>query len=89
MRLAQFDLFKEQKGFKPILLLDDIFDKLDDHRIAKLMEMVSGHLFGQIFITDARPERTDRILEDLTAEIRKFVVHNGTAVLAENTGTDS
>ena len=83
MRLAQFDLLKEQKGFKPVLLLDDIFDKLDDIRIAKLMEMVSGHLFGQIFITDARPERTSRILDNLSCQIRKFTVDNGTAILTE------
>ena len=81
MRLAQFEVIKQQKGFKPILLLDDIFDKLDDRRIAKLMEMVSGHLFGQIFLTDARPERTSRILENLSAEIRKFSVEKGVASL--------
>jgi len=83
MRLAQFDLLKELKGFKPVLLLDDIFDKLDDLRIAKLMEMVSGHLFGQIFITDARPERTARMLENLCSEIRKFKVDNGKVVLSD------
>ena len=74
MKLAQFEVIREQKGFKPILLLDDIFDKLDDLRIAKLMEMVSGHLFGQIFLTDARPERTSRILESLSSDILKFSV---------------
>ena len=89
MRLAQFEVIKEQKGFKPILLLDDIFDKLDDQRIAKLMEMVSGHLFGQIFLTDARPERTTRILENLSAEIRKFAVEKGEVSLIENTEVGS
>jgi DNA replication and repair protein RecF len=79
MKLAQFEVIREQKGFKPILLLDDIFDKLDDLRIAKLMEMVSGHLFGQIFLTDARPERTLRILENLSADICKISVKKGTA----------
>ncbi len=79
MKLAQFETIRKQKGFKPILLLDDIFDKLDDLRIAKLMEMVSGHHFGQIFITDARPERTSRILEDLSSEICKFYVKKGAA----------
>ena len=77
LKLAQFDLIHLEKGFKPILLLDDIFDKLDDHRIGKLIEMVSGNRFGQIFITDARPERTDRILETVEDEIRKIRVEQG------------
>lgn len=80
MKLAQFELLQQLKGFKPILLLDDIFDKLDDQRIGQLMNMVSGHLFGQIFITDARPERTARILEDLPSEIRKFNIDQGRVV---------
>jgi DNA replication and repair protein RecF len=45
-------LFYQQKGFKPLLLLDDIFDKLDDERVTKLMQMVSNNDFGQVFITD-------------------------------------
>ena len=79
LKLAQFELIHQEKGFKPILLLDDIFDKLDDHRIGKLIEMVSGNRFGQIFITDARPERTGRILETVQNDIRKIHVKRGKA----------
>lgn len=80
LKLAQFDLIRKHKGFKPILLLDDIFDKLDDHRIAKLMELVSGHTFGQLFVTDARPERTERIFEQLTnTEVMIFKIADGQA----------
>ncbi|WP_224999725.1 DNA replication/repair protein RecF [Cesiribacter sp. SM1] len=81
LKLAQFDLLREHKGFKPILLLDDIFDKLDDRRMARLMELVSGHAFGQLFVTDARPERSARLFKDLSeSEVVYFYVEKGTAV---------
>ena len=80
MKLAQFDCLKLEKGFKPVLLLDDVFDKLDDRRITKLIDMVSGHKFGQIFITDARPERTARILEKLESEVINFEVDQGAVI---------
>ena len=52
LKLAQYTFLYQQKGFKPLLLLDDIFDKLDEQRVTKLMQMVSDHDFGQVFITD-------------------------------------
>ena len=78
LKLAHFDIVKKHKNLKPILLLDDIFDKLDDNRINKLMEMVAQDAFGQLFITDARPERTEKIFEHIQAEIRIFHIENGT-----------
>ncbi|MCK5105083.1 MAG: DNA replication/repair protein RecF, partial [Cyclobacteriaceae bacterium] len=77
LKLAQFDIIQEEKGFKPILLMDDIFDKLDDHRIQKLTEMIEHHEFGQVFITDARPERTNHFLEKLSIEWKVITVDNG------------
>ena len=77
LKLAHFDSIKKNKNLKPILLLDDIFDKLDDERIGKLMEMVAQDAFGQLFITDARPERTEKIFENIRAEIRIFNIENG------------
>ncbi|MCD8541121.1 MAG: DNA replication and repair protein RecF, partial [Leadbetterella sp.] len=62
LKLAQFDSIHREKGLKPILLLDDIFDKLDDHRIESLIDMIRAGSFGQVFITDARPERTAEVL---------------------------
>jgi len=62
LKLAQFDCIHREKGLKPILLLDDIFDKLDDRRIERLIEMIHAGSFGQVFITDARPERTGEML---------------------------
>ncbi|MGR3811194.1 DNA replication/repair protein RecF [Jiulongibacter sp. NS-SX5] len=72
VKLAQFELLEKHKSKKPILLLDDIFDKLDDQRIEKLIEKIDDETFGQIFITDARPERTRRILEKVKADVRYF-----------------
>ena len=69
LKLAQFEIIKESKNLKPLLLLDDIFDKLDDHRIHQLVAMVANNTFGQIFITDARPERTQNISKSLKKEI--------------------
>ena len=48
---------------KPILLFDDIFDKLDESRVAKIIEMVNSDTFGQLFISDTHPERTEAILK--------------------------
>lgn len=72
LKLTHFDVVKNSKGYKPILLLDDIFDKLDDKRIAKLMAMVAGDAFGQLFVTDALPERAARILENIKADVKVF-----------------
>ena len=74
LKLAQFELLSKLKGSKPILLLDDIFDKLDDNRIKKLMELMSEGLFGQVFITDARPERTKGLFQEIAQEINLIVI---------------
>ncbi|HAS59961.1 MAG TPA: DNA replication and repair protein RecF [Algoriphagus sp.] len=77
LKLAQFQIFESAKGEKPLLLLDDIFDKLDDTRIAQMMQLISKHTFGQIFLTDARPERSQAILTELDSEVFFFGVENG------------
>ena len=63
LKLAQYDYIATRKKIKPILLLDDIFDKLDNLRIAQLLNMVGQHHFGQVFITDTDKERLRAILE--------------------------
>jgi len=83
LKLANYDFLKEQKGKEPILLLDDIFDKLDDNRIAKLIEMVASDQFGQIFITDARPERSIGFFEELNIDSSFFNVDSGLTSLLE------
>lgn len=77
LKLAQYAYVEKYKGFKPLLLLDDIFDKLDDHRMHKLMEMVSHHDFGQIFITDTGKERVLNIFNQIKVPVTLFEVING------------
>jgi DNA replication and repair protein RecF len=77
LKLAQFHVFKDIKKTKPILLLDDIFDKLDDLRIKKMIDLVADKEFGQLFITDARPERSKKILGGISAQTTYFDISDG------------
>ncbi len=70
MRLTQFELMEQLKGIKPILLLDDVFDKLDEKRVKRLLSLVENGFFGQVFISDARPDRSREILDGLACEKR-------------------
>ncbi len=63
LKLAQFEFMKKQGGVLPILLFDDIFDKLDETRVAKIVQMIDDKVFGQIFISDTHPERTEAIVK--------------------------
>jgi DNA replication and repair protein RecF len=78
LKLTEFQILAEQKMVKPILLLDDIFDKLDDLRIQQLMKLVSKGTFGQLFITDARQGRSKQILSEAGIGARLFVLENST-----------
>lgn len=77
LKLAQYAYLSKNKGFKPLLLLDDIFDKLDDNRITKLMQMVSHKDFGQIFITDTGKNRVEGIFRTIDVAITLFEVEKG------------
>ena len=72
MKLAQFEFVKKQSGVKPILLFDDIFDKLDETRVEKIIEMVNDDVFGQLFITDTHPERTENIVKSTHQSYKIF-----------------
>ena len=74
LKLAQFEMLTKVKGFPPLLLLDDIFDKLDDRRIQQLITMMVDGTFSQVFITDARPERTRQLLDNLGVEVKYFEI---------------
>ena len=74
LKLAQFDCIKQVKESHPILLLDDIFDKLDANRVKQLMELVSDQRFGQIFITDTDHGRVPGLFADIPVEFKKFTV---------------
>ncbi|MCM1452118.1 MAG: DNA replication and repair protein RecF [Clostridium sp.] len=77
MRLAQYEFLKEATGLTPLLLLDDIFDKLDATRVEKIMSVVSSPTFGQIFITDTNRKHLDEILQHGSGDYALWKVHNG------------
>ena len=68
LKFAQYEIMKRNYGFPPMLLLDDVFDKLDMGRISNLLKMVTGHDFGQIFITDSNKVRMSGIVDNLTSD---------------------
>lgn len=77
LKLAQYEMMYSLKNTKPILMLDDIFDKLDESRVSRLLALVSGEQYGQLFITDTHPERIAGIFERINVPVRKFVIDNG------------
>ncbi len=80
LRLAQFDFLKRTCGITPILLLDDIFDKLDAHRVENIINVASGadsSRFGQIFITDTNRKHLDDIIRSAGSDYRIFSVDHG------------
>lgn len=77
LKLAQYGFSKQLTGQSPILLLDDIFDKLDESRVKQIVNMVISHSFGQIFITDVNAERMKNILSEAAEEFMLFEVENG------------
>ncbi len=81
IKLAQFEYTRDIKGFKPVLLLDDIFDKLDENRVKKIIQLVSENSFGQIFITDTQKERIENIFIQINIDHMIFNVVDGTAVV--------
>ncbi len=74
LKLSQMNRIKELTGKTPILLLDDIFDKLDDTRVAQLIELVNREHFGQIFITDTSKERTEAVVRKINEESKIFEI---------------
>ncbi len=77
LKLAQFDFMKEISGLTPILLLDDIFDKLDKNRVEQIVKLVADDHFGQIFITDTNREHLDQMIGSLDAESQIFTIVEG------------
>ncbi len=78
LKFAQYEIMKDRYHYAPMLLLDDLFDKLDIGRIENLLTMVAGNDFGQIFLTDCDTERTKGIVERITADRAYFVASGGT-----------
>ncbi len=80
LKLAQFDFLKRISKINPILLLDDIFDKLDESRVKQIVRLVSEDNFGQIFITDTNREHLDEIITEIHQDARIFIVKNGLVI---------
>ena len=72
LKLAQFDFVKKQSGVTPILLLDDIFDKLDENRVAQIIQLVDDEHFGQLFISDTHAERTENVVKQIHQSYKIF-----------------
>lgn len=77
IKLAQFDYIRDKTGVKPILLLDDVFDKLDDERVHQLIGLAGSDYFGQVFISDTQYERIRRLFEAYRPDYRIFEVVEG------------
>ena len=77
LKLAQFELLKHSMPTEPILLLDDIFDKLDAERVEQIVKLVGGNDFGQIFITDTNRDHLDKILRTSSLDYKLFHVESG------------
>ena len=77
LRLAQLSFLEDATGVKPILLLDDIFDKIDEKRVEALMRRVTDGSFGQVFITDTHLGRIPEMFKETGAEVKVFEVNKG------------
>lgn len=74
LKFAQYDFMRKVKGFRPILLLDDIFDKFDQQRVQKILENVALEHFGQIFITDTSEDRLKKLLSEIHIDYRMYLI---------------
>ena len=74
LKLAQFQFIKEQSKVLPILLLDDVFDKLDEGRVSQIIALVNRDEFGQIFITDTHEERTESVIKQSNKPYQIFKI---------------
>ena len=83
LKLAQFDFLRRSGHTTPLLLLDDIFDRLDASRVEQIIRLVSGDTFGQIFITDVNRGHLDRILASATGDYKLYGVNEGVVSIYE------
>jgi DNA replication and repair protein RecF len=84
LKLAQFEFIKLRKNTKPLLLLDDVYDKLDETRFTRLLELVSSDNFGQVFITDTHPARMNELLNQKQIEHKIFLIGESEAAVVDN-----
>ena len=75
LKLAQFEFLKKRGKEKPILLFDDIFDKLDENRVKKIINMINNDTFGQIILSDTHADRTEKIIKSTSQSYKMFVLN--------------
>jgi len=80
LKLAEYETIRKKKGFMPLLLLDDIFDKLDAFRISQMMGIISGSDYGQTFITDTDRDRVEKFFHPFSSDLSVFHVDKGSIV---------
>jgi len=80
LKLAMYELIRQKKQIAPILLLDDLFDKLDRSRVQKLLEVIATGDFGQVFLTDTHQKRVNELFSELPIELSKFIIKDGRLV---------
>ncbi len=76
LKLAQFDFIKKESKVNPILLLDDIFDKLDEKRVEHIIKLVDDQNFGQLFISDTHADRTEEVVKRISQSYKIFKLAN-------------
>ncbi|MDX1667444.1 MAG: DNA replication and repair protein RecF [Saprospiraceae bacterium] len=79
LKIAQYELLRREKSKRPLLLLDDIFDKLDRQRVGQLLQLLLRGSFGQIFLTDTDGERVEKIVAQMGMDYRIFQITDGRA----------
>ena len=84
IKLAEFSFLKTKKGFVPLVILDDVFDKLDKIRVEKLVKLLFKKEFGQVFISDTDKSRVVKIFEDADVDYKIFEIENGNIINTES-----
>ena len=77
LKLAKFNFIRDKKGITPILLLDDIFDKLDDNRVNYLIHLIENEKLGQTFITDTNVKKVPDLLRSMNVDFKAFEIQGG------------
>ena len=76
LKFAEFELLSSMINFKPIFIIDDLFDKLDKKRVQNIISIISNSNFGQIFISDTDEKRINDIMKELNLESKYFIIKN-------------
>lgn len=84
LKLAKFDYIRDKGGVKPVLLMDDVFDKFDEKRVEQIIKLVAENRFGQIFITDTHRDRMQSVLSDINIDYKLFMIDDGIRELVSN-----